>query len=63
MWQPHVPPPEEAEQAKREAERALADARNFDRRADETKARIERTARRNHIAESLEIVIRPEGAH
>lgn len=41
------------------AARALADARNFHKRAGNIADRLEATRIRNHIAESLEMAIRP----
>lgn len=58
-WRRHGFASGEAEDAKCEAQRALKDARNFDRRADSIQQHADQIRRRNHIAESLELVIRP----
>ena len=50
---------DEAEHAKTQAQRALLDAHNFGRRADAIERAADQIRRRNHIAESLELVIRP----
>jgi len=58
-WRRGGVPSEDAEHAKAQAKRALKDAENFDKRADAAAKRFERTKERNHIAESIEAVIRP----
>lgn len=52
----------EAEAAKCEAQRALLDAHNFNRRAEAIGRVSEQIKRRNHIGEAVELVIRPRRA-
>lgn len=58
-WQRLGVTDDEVDLAKAEAERARLDAANFERRVDDAAARFEKTRRRNHIAESIETVIKP----
>lgn len=53
---------DEAEDARAQARRALADARNFDRRVDKVTSATRQIGLRNHFAEAVEIAIIPKGA-
>jgi hypothetical protein len=52
---------DDAEQAQAEARRALADARNFDRRVDRVAGVTRQIGLRNHFAEAVELAIIPRG--